>query len=168
MFADPCFNSYSGPTKQNMEVEGTSSSRKKIELSFKRCINIHEEVFTTVFARRRRSKYGFFRSGKIWRRSIFGSCKQLIIHFWIGQTADNPFLDRTIAHGAIEISVVHAYTYIHICGHVKLSLLNSADNSEYSARKVGVRACAASSAPAGSALVGPSIEKVRTNFFLNL
>ena len=33
-----------------------------------------------------------------------------------------------------------------LCGHVKLSLLNSAAYPEYPDRKVGVRACATSSA----------------------
>ena len=38
---------------------------------------------------------------------------------------------------------------VRLCGHVKLSLLNSADYQEYPDRKVGARACATSSAYCG-------------------
>ena len=38
---------------------------------------------------------------------------------------------------------------VRLCGQVKLPLLNSADYPEYPDRKVGVRACATSSASGG-------------------
>ena len=54
---------------------------------------------------------------------------------------------------------------VRLCGHVKLSLLNSVDYPEYPDRKVGVRACVIQALlPAGSVLVNPSIQNVRAKF----
>ena len=51
--------------------------------------------------------------------------------------------------GRGELKPVSGADRVRLCGHVKLSLLNSADNPEYPDRKVGARACATSSAYCG-------------------
>ena len=48
-----------------------------------------------------------------------------------------------------QLKSVNGADRLRLCGHVKLSLLNSAANPEYSNRKVWVRACATSSASCG-------------------
>ena len=75
--------------------------------------------------------------------------------------------------GRSQLKSVSGTDRVRLCGHVKLSLINSADYPEYPDRKVGVRACATSSASCGlnpsilnpsCGLVNPSIQKVRTKF----
>ena len=45
---------------------------------------------------------------------------------------------------------------VRLCGHVNLSLLNSADYPDFPYRKVGARTCTTSSTQRGSGLVTPS------------
>ena len=64
--------------------------------------------------------------------------------------------------GRSQLKSVSGADRARLCGHVKLSFLNSDDYQEYLDRKVGARACATSSAYCSSVLVNPSIQKVRT------
>ena len=66
--------------------------------------------------------------------------------------------------GRSQLKSVSGAGRVRLCGHVKLSLLNSADYQEYPDRKVGARACATSSAYCGLCPRQPSIQKVRTKF----
>ena len=71
--------------------------------------------------------------------------------------------------GRSQLKSVSGADRVRLCGHVRLSFLNSADYQEYPDRKVGARACAECAAlqallTAGSVLVNPSIQKVRTKF----
>ena len=51
--------------------------------------------------------------------------------------------------GRSQLKSVSGADRVRLCGHVKISLLNSADYQEYPDRKVGARACATSSAYCG-------------------
>ena len=51
--------------------------------------------------------------------------------------------------GRSQLKSVSGTDRVRLCGHVKLSPLNSADYPEYPDRKVGLRACATSSASCG-------------------
>ena len=53
---------------------------------------------------------------------------------------------------------------VRLCGDVKLSLPNSADCSEFPDRVVGPGSAQQAPLSEGSALVNPSIQKVRTKF----
>ena len=68
--------------------------------------------------------------------------------------------------GRNQLKSVSGADRARLCGYVKLSLLNSADYQEYPDRKVGASACTTLQAllTAGSVLVIPPIQKVRTKF----
>ena len=66
--------------------------------------------------------------------------------------------------GRSQLKSVSGTDRVRLCGHVKLSLLNSADYPEYPDRKVGVRACATSSASCGLRPCQSFHSKVRAKF----
>ena len=70
--------------------------------------------------------------------------------------------------GCSQLKSVSGADRVRLCGHVKLSLLNSADYQEYPDRKVWARACATSSAYCGVCPRQSFHSKGSDYFFFNL